>query len=435
MVRFLLGCAVFVGLLGCFGAKALADTQAPDTLMIRGSLTYMLRIALAPDARAVVELRREPVEEGRPVAELRFATEGRQVPLPFELAVARAELDPASRYFLRAGVFVDGLPQWVTEPVKVDLGAAAKVPGGKPQLRRIDLGAMRMSQPSAGAFQTVFRCGDERVVVGYSRTAMLLTVGGETFEMRQVPAASGAKYEAVTDPTTSLWNQGDATTITVRDRQLGGCVTGGVRADTLRAHGNEPFWGLQITPAGMRFTTPDGALVEAPAPRAEAVPGGRRWTAKSLSGKTMVATVLDSIGHDSMSGMPHPNLVTVKVGRKTWHGWGGDPRSILLGGEWVVEDLNRGGIIDRSRISLLFDAEGRLGGLASCNRYTGQYEVSGEGLRVSKTASTLRACAPSLMDQEKKFLELLQSVQRFEIDRTGALVLHTADGRTILARR
>ncbi|MGE5161611.1 MAG: META domain-containing protein [Betaproteobacteria bacterium] len=39
------------------------------------------------------------------------------------------------------------------------------------------------------------------------------------------------------------------------------------------------------------------------------------------------------------------------------------------------------------------------------------------------------------MEQEQRFLDILQRVQRFDIDETGALVLHDDRGRTIVARR
>jgi heat shock protein HslJ len=47
----------------------------------------------------------------------------------------------------------------------------------------------------------------------------------------------------------------------------------------------------------------------------------------------------------------------------------------------------------------------------------------------------MMSCAPSLMEQERRFLEILQRVQRFDIGDTGALVLHDDLGRKITARR
>jgi heat shock protein HslJ len=47
----------------------------------------------------------------------------------------------------------------------------------------------------------------------------------------------------------------------------------------------------------------------------------------------------------------------------------------------------------------------------------------------------MMACAPSLMQQEDRFLDILHNARRFEITDSGALVLITADNRRIAARR
>jgi heat shock protein HslJ len=101
---------------------------------------------------------------------------------------------------------------------------------------------------------------------------------------------------------------------------------------------------------------------------------------------------------------------------------------------WVVEDLNRAGIIDRSRATLEFETDGRLSGRASCNTYVARYALSGEGIGVTDIVTTDRTCAPALMLQEQRFLEALVRIERFEMTRDGALVLHGA-GHRILGRR
>ena len=47
----------------------------------------------------------------------------------------------------------------------------------------------------------------------------------------------------------------------------------------------------------------------------------------------------------------------------------------------------------------------------------------------------MMACPEALMNQERKLLDLLPSVETFRIDESGALVLNTADGKKITARR
>lgn len=183
-----------------------------STVTIRGALSYRERMALPPGARAIVEVREGSIE-GPVKVEKWMDLDGKQVPLPFELAVSRASLPPGQTYLVRGAVFAGGLPAWVSDAVTIDLG----------QGDTIDLGTILMTRPAPGAYKTSLRCGDETVVVGFSKAAMLMTVGGETFEMNPTASASGSKYEAAGDPTTTFWDKGDQTTITVKGRTLPEC--------------------------------------------------------------------------------------------------------------------------------------------------------------------------------------------------------------------
>ena len=107
----------------------------------------------------------------------------------------------------------------------------------------------------------------------------------------------------------------------------------------------------------------------------------------------------------------------------------------LLGQEWVIEDIAGGGVIDNTHASLQFFADGRIAGSATCNRILGSYKTEAAKLRIAPAGTTMRACPPALMDQERNLLDLLPAIASYRIDKTGALVLSTADGKTILARR
>ena len=111
--------------------------------------------------------------------------------------------------------------------------------------------------------------------------------------------------------------------------------------------------------------------------------------------------------------------------------------SPLTGGEWRVEDLAHKGIIDNSHITLNFNADGRINGSTSCNRYMGSYTSSNqdETLSISQVATTRMACAPALMAQEALFTGLLASIKTYAFDDRGALVLTTTDGRQMIALR
>ena len=93
----------------------------------------------------------------------------------------------------------------------------------------------------------------------------------------------------------------------------------------------------------------------------------------------------------------------------------------LMGGEWLVEDIAGRGVIDDARTTVSFSSDGRLSGDTACNRYFADYEVSGSSLQIGNAGTTRRACAPAVMDQEQRFLELFNEVDTYRIDSTGAL--------------
>jgi len=107
----------------------------------------------------------------------------------------------------------------------------------------------------------------------------------------------------------------------------------------------------------------------------------------------------------------------------------------LVGVEWIVEDINGRRVIDNARATLMFGADGRLSGDTSCNRYFADYQVNGASLEFGHPGATKRACVPAVMDQEQRFLEVLNAVDRYDIDDTNALVLYTPVGDKITARR
>lgn len=107
----------------------------------------------------------------------------------------------------------------------------------------------------------------------------------------------------------------------------------------------------------------------------------------------------------------------------------------LTGGEWHVEDVAGRGVVDGSPVTLLFGTDGSLSGDASCNRLIARYSVRGARIRITPAGTTMMACAPVLMDQERRLIGLLGAVKRYRIDRTGALVLTTPAGASLVARR
>ncbi len=89
-------------------------------------------------------------------------------------------------------------------------------------------------------------------------------------------------------------------------------------------------------------------------------------------------------------------------------------------------------LLPGTRIDLTL-ADGTATGSAGCNRYTGQYTLSGESLAVEALGSTKMACQdpPGLMQQEGRCLETLQAVTTVRVY-GERLWLETADGRALV---
>jgi len=99
---------------------------------------------------------------------------------------------------------------------------------------------------------------------------------------------------------------------------------------------------------------------------------------------------------------------------------------------WRAEDVGGGGIIDRSRATLTFGADGRISGSASCNNYAGSYALDRGALSfTSALVATQKACVPALMDQERRFLAILGAARQVELLPTGALLLSTPEGKSL----
>ncbi|ETX09982.1 hypothetical protein MUS1_04975 [Marinomonas ushuaiensis DSM 15871] len=100
---------------------------------------------------------------------------------------------------------------------------------------------------------------------------------------------------------------------------------------------------------------------------------------------------------------------------------------LVLDGVWQVEDIDLGGVIDSSMMTIEFDDQGRVSGSTGCNRYTAEIDVEGDTFLVSKAASTRRLCAPSLNLQEQRFLSALNDVTHYEFNGHNALIVLDAE--------
>ncbi|PXW61764.1 META domain-containing protein [Chelatococcus asaccharovorans] len=103
-----------------------------------------------------------------------------------------------------------------------------------------------------------------------------------------------------------------------------------------------------------------------------------------------------------------------------------------LVGEWLVEDIGGGGVVDRVRMTVTFTGDGKVNGSGGCNRFTGKVKMTGDTLRFGLLATMRMACPPAVMGQEQKFLRTLQGVRSWAVDSDGKLVLRDDGGKPLL---
>lgn len=400
---------------------------APGPIVVRGELSYPQRIALPSQAVAVVELRDL---QGGPalVATQRQALQGRQVPLAFSLQAPRAALAPGHAYGLRAAIVIDGLPAWASDEVPVALTADA--PDAPFTLPGVRLRALEQQ-----SFAARLRCGKREGDVVATDNGARLTLGHEVFELRQLPAASGARYDDPRDPTTTFWGKGRRATLVIRGEKQPTCTVHAPSSLLLRASGNEPGWSLRIDKGTLGFVTQDGAAPVA-APVAVLPQGADASTYVADTGTALITvTARDQLCKDTMSGMPYPTAVTVAYAGRSYRGCGGDTADLLRDTRWQVTELDGEPLAAAARATISFGDSGQLAGQSACNTFRGRYAIKGEGLSVSRLAATRKACAAAVLKHETALLKLLGAAQQLDFRDDGALVLRTPDARSLVAQK
>jgi heat shock protein HslJ/uncharacterized lipoprotein YbaY len=391
---------------------------AQDTRTLTGEVTYRDRMALAPDATLLVEV---TGPDRSPLAEARLPAAGRQVPLPFDVELPR---DAAGR--LRAGLFMGGRVLWLSDTIEV----GPETPD--------DLGEIVLQRHRPMGFASAFRCGDRAIRVGFAGDAVVMDTGDRRVILQPVPAASGTRYEAEGDPGTWVWTRGDSATVSIAGEMLPECrMTFPIDDTPYRASGNAPSWSLTLAAGEMMLTRLGMDDMTMPVTETNLTNTGdiQVTAADPERGLRMVLRRRPTLCRDTMTGMPRPETVEVSLGDETITGCGGDPWSLLTGRTWVVEDIGGMGVIDTARATIAFDAtSGRVYGSGGCNRYTGTATLTGEGLSLGAIAGTMMACPQATMTQERRLFAALEQVAGFDIDATGALVLHGQDRPLVTAR-
>jgi heat shock protein HslJ len=96
------------------------------------------------------------------------------------------------------------------------------------------------------------------------------------------------------------------------------------------------------------------------------------------------------------------------------------PSIALTGTSWLVQSYNNGAggvttLLPDTELTAAFGTDGTISGSAGCNTYSGTYTVEGTSISIGEVATTLRACAEDVMEQEQAYLAALQASTQFQL--------------------
>lgn len=204
---------------GCgMGPGSDSAAAGAHTVTIHGHLSHPDGVAFAPGALMVVELRDDADE--RVLTEQRTTLPAQPQPMNFVLQFDSHRFNATHRHTVRGAVLAQGGAQWLTEAVAVDI-----------EHGRIDLGGLRLVPVQRPlAFQSTIRCGTRNFSIGMLGDTMHLRDGTSSFALQAVPAGSDSRLEAVADPSTYVWSQGEQARVSVRGQAYADCVVLAPRA-------------------------------------------------------------------------------------------------------------------------------------------------------------------------------------------------------------
>ncbi len=289
-------------------------------------------------------------------------------------------------------------------------------------------------QQTTNPTTTELDCGLLPITVTWSDDDAHVRAGEVQLELTRTVTASGAKYVKPDDDETWLWSRGDSATLQITGRTWPECVRRGQLPASLQARGNEPFWLVSLERDQLTLRTPETPDPEAVPFESSALPGGGHRIAATVDLGTLVLDIHPELCRDTMTGMPYPYRAERVLDQALAQGCAGAPESLLQGAEWTVTALDGEAVPEDAVGTLEFFHDGLVAGRGFCNRYSGQHQLSGEGLSIGPLMSTKMACAEPAMTLENRFLQHLQQVTRFDIGDTGELQLYSGDGTTIQAR-
>lgn len=125
------------------------------------------------------------------------------------------------------------------------------------------------------------------------------------------------------------------------------------------------------------------------------------------------------------------NLVLSALALAALAGCAAEPVKLQRERSYVLEWIGERPLMDYSHLTLTLAEDGRAYGNGGCNHWFAQYQLQGDKLSFGSIGSTRKLCAPALMEQEKRFFEVLATVQRWDISPIEQIRFWPAEGKPL----
>lgn len=104
------------------------------------------------------------------------------------------------------------------------------------------------------------------------------------------------------------------------------------------------------------------------------------------------------------------------------------------GGELRAVDVNGAPIVGERPLTLRIE-DGRASGSAGCNSFSATFRTKGRGeIDFGPLAVTRMACEPQIMEQEARYLAILDAAESFNRYSDGGVSVIAPDGRAVRFR-
>ena len=125
------------------------------------------------------------------------------------------------------------------------------------------------------------------------------------------------------------------------------------------------------------------------------------------------------------------HLVLAGMAAASLLGCAAEPVQLQQNRSYILEWIGERPLMDYSHLTITLGEDGRAYGNAGCNHWFAPYTLKGDQLSFGKVGKTRKLCAPALMEQEQRFLQALETVQRWDVSAIEQIRFWPAEGKPL----